>query len=105
MSLTWAELLGDEATAADEPERTGLFHVAWLHPSRATLAETVRRVAGAGWPIDGAADHGVSEALYVAAGVWVVLLAGVLAVPAVRNFTSNPALAAPVEGSPQQSGG
>ena len=52
-----------------------------------------------------AAAIGVSEALYVAAGVWVVLLAGVLAVPAVRNFTSNPALAAPVEGSPQQSGG
>jgi catechol 2,3-dioxygenase len=44
---------------------TGLFHVAWLHPSRATLAATVRRVAGAGWPITGASDHGVSEALYL----------------------------------------
>jgi catechol 2,3-dioxygenase len=44
---------------------TGLFHVAWLHPSRATLAETVRRVATAGWPLDGASDHGVSEALYL----------------------------------------
>ena len=52
-----------------------------------------------------AAAIGVSEALYVAAGVLVVLLAGVLAVPAVRNFTSDPALAAAVEGSPQQSGG
>jgi catechol 2,3-dioxygenase len=44
---------------------TGLFHVAWLHPSRAALAETVRRVAGARWQIDGVADHGVSEALYL----------------------------------------
>jgi catechol 2,3-dioxygenase len=47
------------------PHSTGLFHVAWLHPSRAALADTVRRVAGARWPIDGAADHGVSEALYL----------------------------------------
>jgi catechol 2,3-dioxygenase len=44
---------------------SGLFHVAWLHPSRASLAETVRRVALAGWPIEGASDHGVSEALYL----------------------------------------
>jgi catechol 2,3-dioxygenase len=47
------------------PHSTGLFHVAWLHPSRAALAATVRRVARAGWPIDGASDHGVSEALYL----------------------------------------
>jgi catechol 2,3-dioxygenase len=47
------------------PHSTGLFHVAWLHPSRAALAATVRRVAGARWPIDGASDHGVSEALYL----------------------------------------
>jgi catechol 2,3-dioxygenase len=47
------------------PRSTGLFHVAWLHPSRAALAETVRRIAGARWPIDGASDHGVSEALYL----------------------------------------
>jgi catechol 2,3-dioxygenase len=44
---------------------TGLFHVAWLHPSRAALAESVRRVAGAGWRFEGASDHGVSEALYL----------------------------------------
>jgi catechol 2,3-dioxygenase len=44
---------------------TGLFHVAWLHPSRAALAATVRRVAGERWPFDGASDHGVSEALYL----------------------------------------
>jgi catechol 2,3-dioxygenase len=47
------------------PHSTGLFHVAWLHPSRAALAETVRRIARARWPIDGASDHGVSEALYL----------------------------------------
>jgi catechol 2,3-dioxygenase len=44
---------------------TGLYHVAWLHPSRAALAETVRRVAAARWQFDGVADHGVSEALYL----------------------------------------
>ena len=44
---------------------TGLFHVAWLHPSRAALADTVRRIAGARWPLSGASDHGVSEALYL----------------------------------------
>jgi catechol 2,3-dioxygenase len=44
---------------------TGLFHVAWLHPSRGSLAETVRRLAAGGWPFEGASDHGVSEALYL----------------------------------------
>jgi catechol 2,3-dioxygenase len=44
---------------------TGLFHVAWLHPTRAALAETVRRVAEGGWRFAGASDHGVSEALYL----------------------------------------
>src|SRR5262249_8230437 len=44
---------------------TGLFHVAWLHRSREALAATVRRVATARWPITGASDHGVSEALYL----------------------------------------
>jgi catechol 2,3-dioxygenase len=47
------------------PESTGLFHLAWLHPSRAALAATVRRVVASRWPFDGAADHGVSEALYL----------------------------------------
>jgi catechol 2,3-dioxygenase len=47
------------------PRSTGLFHVAWLHPSRASLADTVRRIAGARGRFDGAADHGVSEALYL----------------------------------------
>ena len=47
------------------PTSTGLFHVAWLHPSRSSLADSVRRVAGARWPFEGASDHGVSEALYL----------------------------------------
>jgi len=54
----------DGAHAVD-PRRTGLFHVAWLHPSRAALAATVRRVIDAGWRFTGASDHGVSEALYL----------------------------------------
>jgi catechol 2,3-dioxygenase len=59
------ELTGISEPVLAPPGRTGLFHVAWLHPSRATLADTVRRVAQARWPIDGASDHGVSEALYL----------------------------------------
>ncbi len=47
------------------PHTTGLFHVAWLHPSRGALADSVRRIARERWPIEGAADHGVSEALYL----------------------------------------
>ncbi len=47
------------------PGASGLFHVAWLHPSREALADTVRRVARAGWPLEGASDHGVSEAIYL----------------------------------------
>jgi catechol 2,3-dioxygenase len=47
------------------PDATGLFHVAWLHPSRAELAASVQRIADARWPIGGASDHGVSEALYL----------------------------------------
>ncbi len=47
------------------PGATGLYHVAWLHLTRAALAETVRRIAEAGWRFEGAADHGVSEALYL----------------------------------------
>ncbi len=59
------ELRGIAAPTPLQPRATGLFHVAWLHPSRAALAETVRRIAGARWPFDGASDHGVSEALYL----------------------------------------
>lgn len=44
---------------------TGLYHVAILFPSEAELAAAVRRVLKAGVPLDGAADHGVSEAVYL----------------------------------------
>jgi catechol 2,3-dioxygenase len=59
-----------ELTALEHPApaprgSTGLFHVAWLHTSRPALAETVRRIAGAGWRFEGASDHSVSEALYL----------------------------------------
>ncbi len=47
------------------PHSTGLYHVAWLHPSRAALAASVQRIVGSGWRFDGASDHGVSEALYL----------------------------------------
>ncbi|MGH7242274.1 MAG: VOC family protein [Phycisphaerales bacterium] len=44
---------------------TGLFHAAILYPSRATLGDALRRLDRAGIELDGAADHGVSEALYL----------------------------------------
>jgi len=44
---------------------TGLFHAAILYPSRAALADALRRLMRAGIGLDGAADHGVSEALYL----------------------------------------
>lgn len=47
------------------PGTTGLYHTAILYPTRAALADALRRVTAAGIPLDGAADHGVSEALYL----------------------------------------
>jgi catechol 2,3-dioxygenase len=47
------------------PGTTGLYHVAILHPTRALLADALRRVLAAGIELDGASDHGVSEALYL----------------------------------------
>jgi catechol 2,3-dioxygenase len=56
-----------ESKGGSPPPRraTGLFHLAILYPSRATLAAALRRLLEAGVPLDGAADHGVSEALYL----------------------------------------
>jgi catechol 2,3-dioxygenase len=56
-----------ESMGAPPPPRhsTGLYHVAIRYPDRATLADAVRRVLGAGIPLDGASDHGVSEAIYL----------------------------------------
>jgi len=47
------------------PGATGLYHVALLYPTRAALADALRRLIAAGVPLDGASDHGVSEALYL----------------------------------------
>ncbi len=48
------------------PERaTGLFHTAILYPTRAALADALRRLHRGGIELDGASDHGVSEALYL----------------------------------------
>ena len=48
------------------PGTTGLYHVAIRHPTRGALARTLRRVLDAGVPLQGASDHGVSEAIYFA---------------------------------------
>ena len=47
------------------PGTTGLYHVAILYPTRAALAGALQRLIAAGIALDGASDHGVSEALYL----------------------------------------
>jgi catechol 2,3-dioxygenase len=47
------------------PGTTGLYHVAIRYPTRASLADALRRLIAAGITLDGASDHGVSEALYL----------------------------------------
>ncbi|NEX47563.1 VOC family protein [Pseudotabrizicola algicola] len=47
------------------PGHTGLYHTAFLFPDRKALAQVFKRLVEARWPIDGAADHGVSEAIYL----------------------------------------
>ncbi len=47
------------------PGTTGLFHLAILYPTRAALADALRRLVTAKVPLDGASDHGVSEAIYL----------------------------------------
>ena len=58
---TWESLGGDPPSRGS----TGLFHVAILFPTRASLAGAVRRVLDSGVSLDGASDHGVSEAIYL----------------------------------------
>jgi catechol 2,3-dioxygenase len=58
---TWESLGGSPPPAGS----TGLFHTAILYPTRAALADALRRLIKAGVPLDGASDHGVSEALYL----------------------------------------
>ena len=47
------------------PHTTGLYHLAILYPTRAALGEALQRLIDAGIQLDGASDHGVSEALYL----------------------------------------
>jgi catechol 2,3-dioxygenase len=56
-----------ESSGGAPPPRgtTGLYHLAILYPTRAQLAGAVRRVIAAGIELDGASDHGVSEAIYL----------------------------------------
>ena len=58
---TWESLGG----SPPPPHSTGLYHLAILYPSRASLADALGRLLKAGIPLDGASDHGVSEALYL----------------------------------------
>lgn len=58
---TWESAGGTPPPAG----HTGLYHSAFVYPDRAALADVVARVIKAGVPIDGAADHGVSEAVYL----------------------------------------
>ncbi|MFL5817360.1 MAG: VOC family protein [Conexibacter sp.] len=59
------ELVADAAAPPPARRSSGLFHLALLVPDRRALAEALRRVAAAGWRLDGASDHLVSEALYL----------------------------------------
>lgn len=59
------ELHGDQSAHRLDRRATGLYHLAILVPSRRDLAEALARVAVARWPLDGASDHLVSEALYL----------------------------------------
>lgn len=56
-----------ESAGGPPPPRgtTGLYHVALLYPDRPALARILKRLVEAGYPLDGASDHGVSEALYL----------------------------------------
>jgi catechol 2,3-dioxygenase len=58
---TWESLGGTPPPSG----HTGLYHTAILYPSRVDLADALRRLVAAGIRLDGASDHGVSEALYL----------------------------------------
>ena len=58
---TWESLGG----SPPPPGTTGLYHVALLYPTRASLGDALRRLIANKIPLDGASDHGVSEALYL----------------------------------------
>jgi catechol 2,3-dioxygenase len=58
---TWESLGG----SPPPPGTTGLYHLAILYPTRAELADALKRLIAAKVPLDGASDHGVSQALYL----------------------------------------
>ncbi|MFC7395897.1 VOC family protein [Chelatococcus sp. GCM10030263] len=58
---TWESLGGSPPPRGS----TGLYHTAILYPTRGALADALRRLMAAGIPLDGASDHGVSQALYL----------------------------------------
>ena len=58
---TWESL----GAAPPPPRATGLYHLAILYPTRPQLADALQRLIQARIPLDGASDHGVSEALYL----------------------------------------
>lgn len=58
---TWA---GKGAKPAPKGH-TGMYHVAFLYPTRYELAKVLKRIVEAGYPLEGASDHGVSEAIYL----------------------------------------
>ena len=58
---TWESL----GATPPPPGHTGLYHTAFLYPDRKSLAQVVQSVLDAGIELDGAADHGVSEAIYL----------------------------------------
>jgi len=59
-------LTGDPAAVPRPPRFPGLFHVAFRYPNRTALAAALRRLVQRGYPIHGASDHAVSEAIYLA---------------------------------------
>ena len=58
-------VLREEPNAKPAGRHAGLYHFALLHPSRTELARAVQRLAASGTPIQGASDHGISEAIYL----------------------------------------
>jgi catechol 2,3-dioxygenase len=58
---TWA----GEGAPAPAPGTTGLYHFAILYPDRKALAQALKKVLESGVPLEGASDHGVSEAIYL----------------------------------------
>lgn len=58
---TWA----GEGAKPPPPGSTGLYHLAILYPNRVELAKTVKNLLEASYPLEGTADHGVSEAIYL----------------------------------------